>query len=127
MNLNVTFKIMRQFTFKGQSYDVVENLDDVFSSNQGKNIKEVSEYDGYYYLRFEPDHMFDKSMYKINKTTLEAEGIHQFDYFPIEGKTTPVCPDKILALKKQVDKLYNSASPTRPLMKPKGYQNHERT
>lgn len=89
---------MKKEIIHNQEIDVIENIDDVFALNSGKKIVLATEYDGYYFLRFEPEHLYDESMYKIDKKTLKAECMHLIFYFPIEDKATPIDPTVLMSL-----------------------------
>lgn len=91
---------LKKEIINGKEINVIENVDDVFSLNSGKEIKTATEYDGYYYLRFEPEDLYDESMYKIDKKTLKAECMHLIFYFPVEDKATPIDPSVLTSLSK---------------------------
>ena len=87
---------MKSVTVHGKSYNIVETLDDVFVDNPGKAVEFIEEYQGFYYIRFVPEHIFDEAMYKVNINNNNAECIHLTDYFfEVDGKGKPVDPKTI--------------------------------
>lgn len=82
---------MRIVNINGEICHIVETLEDVLSYN--KEFDFVEEYGDYYYIKFKPESYYDESMYKVNKNTKEAEGIHIIDYFiECDGKAQRVNP-----------------------------------
>lgn len=87
---------MKSITVHGETYNIVESFDDVFSDNSGKAVEFIEEYNGYYYIRFTPEHIFDESMYKVNIDNKKAQCIHLIDYFfEVDGKGKRIDPKTI--------------------------------
>lgn len=80
---------MRQEVINGEVYNIEETLDDIFSYN--RKIDFVTECEGHYYIRLEPEHNYDEAMWKVNKKTHKVSCIHLIDYMlDIEDKATPI-------------------------------------
>lgn len=87
---------MKSVTVHGESYNIVETLDDVFADNPGKAVEFIEEYQGFYYIRFKPEHFYDEAMYKVEINTGKAECIHLIDYFiEVEGNGKRIDPSTI--------------------------------
>ena len=87
---------MKKEIINGEICTEVETLEDVFLINQEKQVLFVEEYNGFYYIRFEPESYYDNSMYKINKSTNRAKLIYWMDYFfEVDGKGKRVDPETL--------------------------------
>ena len=87
---------MKEVVVDGETYNVVETLDDVFAENKGKEIQFIEEYQDSYYIRFEPEHYYDETIYKVNKISKKAECKHLIDYFfEVAGNGKRINPETL--------------------------------
>lgn len=86
---------MKRKEINGEFYDFIENMEDVFTENKGRELEFVMAYEDYYYIRFKPKHFYDMAVYKVHCKTKEATVIHYLEYSLVEDKATPVNPDTL--------------------------------